>query len=150
MRSIIANIYSNRNFHAADGLGKSDVHPQEFGISQGCPLSPFLFNIMMTILVHDAKRMLQDELGISLFFDLPIHELLYADDTLLLEVDDERLQKFMECIKQCGASYGLELNWAKIDLMGLRKNAILLNDEGFLFEMRDSLKYLGALHIESD
>ena len=96
MRSIIANIYSNRNFYVADSLGKSDVHPQEFGISQGCPLSLFLFNIMMTILVHDAKRMLQDELGISLTSDLPIHELLYANDTLLLEVDDRPLWKFME------------------------------------------------------
>ena len=51
---------------------------------------------MMIILVHDAKRMLHDELGISLTSDLPIHEFLYADDPLLLEVDDRRLQKFIE------------------------------------------------------
>ena len=30
-------------------------HPQRFGIFQGCPLSPFLFSIVLTMLSQDAK-----------------------------------------------------------------------------------------------
>ena len=33
----------------------SRQHPECFGISQGCPLSPFLFSIVLTLLIQDAK-----------------------------------------------------------------------------------------------
>ena len=34
---------------------KSLKHKQAFGISQGCPLSPFLFSMLLTVLLHDAS-----------------------------------------------------------------------------------------------
>ena len=63
----------------------SEFHPQHFGIVQGCPLSSFLFTIVMTVLIGDARDHLTDELGVPLAPDLPVHEFLYADDTLIVE-----------------------------------------------------------------
>ena len=53
---MIASIYSDRKFNVSDSGQTSSLHDQCFGICQGCPLSPFLFvMMMMTILLHDAK-----------------------------------------------------------------------------------------------
>ena len=95
--NIIANLYSDRTFTVLDHGIRSSVHPQHFGISQGCPLSPYLFIILMTILLHDAKSMLLTEYGISIDDD-EIHELVYADDTLLLSTSTDQLQKYLQYI----------------------------------------------------
>ena len=39
----------------------------------------------MTVLIGDARDHLTDEHGVPLAPDLPVHELLYADDTLIVE-----------------------------------------------------------------
>ena len=59
MLAIISAIYTDRHFFVEDAGVKSPNHPQHFGICQGCPLSPFLFGIVMTVLMHDAKKLLQ-------------------------------------------------------------------------------------------
>ena len=41
---MIHHIYNGRQFFVRDGDVTSKKHTQYFGISQGCPLSPFLFN----------------------------------------------------------------------------------------------------------
>ena len=52
---VIRNIYTGRVFKVSDHGHESQEHHQYFGISQGCPLSPFLFVMVMTILLHDAN-----------------------------------------------------------------------------------------------
>ena len=59
MLEIIRAIYSNRVFEVRDAGYTSGPHIQHFGICQGCPLSPFLFTMVMTVLMHDAKQQLQ-------------------------------------------------------------------------------------------
>ena len=51
---IVQAIYANRTFQVRDSGTVSSVKGQLSGISQGCPLSPFLFPCVMTILLHDA------------------------------------------------------------------------------------------------
>ncbi len=42
--AMVDSIYENRRFYVAEAFQKSSVHLQHFGISQGCPLSPFLLS----------------------------------------------------------------------------------------------------------
>ena len=85
--SMIAGIYTDRCFFIQDAFSKSKDHVQHFGISQGCPLSQFLFVIVMTVLMHDAVDMMKNEFGIEFSPALVCHAILYVDDTLLLEVN---------------------------------------------------------------
>ena len=55
---VIRNIYTGRVFKVSDHGHESQEHHQYFGISQGCPLSPFLFVMVMTILLHDANDLM--------------------------------------------------------------------------------------------
>ena len=93
---------------------KSDKHSQRFDISQGCPLSPFLFVMVMTVLLHDANTLLVDDHGVHLKH-MCCNELVYADDTLLVGVDTHQLQKYLECIAQVGEHFGLALNWTNVE-----------------------------------
>ena len=83
-------------------MSESAVHKQEFGISQGCPLSPFLFIIMMSVLMKDAKEDLTHLHGIDLSANVICHEIIYADDTLLIDAVGENLQLYMKCIADRG------------------------------------------------
>ena len=94
---MIRAIYDSRSFVVADGGVTSGRHTQHNGISQGCPLSPFLFIMVMTVLLHDAKQAMGPQI-----LQVPMSELVYADDTLLLGTSEVFLQRLMECIGQVG------------------------------------------------
>ena len=54
MLRILEHIYQDRSFCVTSGGERSTRREQHSGISQGCPLSPFLFVMMMSALVKDA------------------------------------------------------------------------------------------------
>eukprot|EP00973_Karenia_brevis_P011495 1555532-Karenia_brevis.AAC.1 len=90
---------------------ESAWHQQHNGISQGCPLSPFLFIIVMTILMSDARRLAHSRGAV--FPDAnQISEILYADDTMLIGTSQSALQIYMESVAEIGATYGLKFNWS--------------------------------------
>ena len=61
--------------------------------------------------MHDDKTDLQVIHGIHLDANSICHEIIYADDTLLIDCFGENLQKYMECVAQQGKMYGLKLNF---------------------------------------
>jgi len=70
---MIQAIYCDRQFLVSDSGCTSKDHSQHFGISQGCPLSPFLFVMVTTVLLHDAKIQLQASGNTSLSFNFNVH-----------------------------------------------------------------------------
>ena len=54
-------------------------------------------------------------LGVELHKDCLVNDLVYADDTLLLDVDEEALSTFMECVGAAGQEYGICFNFIKLE-----------------------------------
>ena len=63
--NVISSIYENRTFVVRDNGNSSNPKTQHYGICQGCPLSPFLFIIVMTGSLHDAKEDFENMYGIA-------------------------------------------------------------------------------------
>ena len=103
----------------------------------------------MTVLIEDAKKQLSETFGDILSSTLPFHELLYADDTLLIDVSGENLEKFMTIVAKLGSEYGLKLNWKKVEYLPVRCFAEIHDENGKILQNKDSFLYLGA-QISSD
>jgi hypothetical protein len=140
---MVEAIYSERRFFVADGGAKSKWHRQAFGISQGCPLSPFLFVILMTVLLADAKASASELTSYQLPDRFP-SELVYADDTLILTVDEDSAHSYMVAIADAGLSYGLSLNWSKCEVMPVNSHGAIKSPLGTYLPVKTSLGYLGS------
>jgi hypothetical protein len=141
---MVSAIYADRAFVVRDGGHTSNEHVQAFGIAQGCPLSPFLFIILMTVLLTDAKAQLLEQ-GYELDMGLQVHELLYADDTLLLGIDSNCLAAYMLSIHNIGKCYGLELNWDKLESISVGGATPISMPGGGVVKRKDNMIYLGSM-----
>ena len=140
---MVGAIYSSRTFYVSECGSVSDPRQQHFGISQGCPLSPYLFVILMSVLLTDAQTMLQETCGITLPVD-KVNELLYADDTLLVGPRGQQIEKYLSCIVDCGRKYGLEMNWKKVELMRIKTTDNVASPDGQNLAPKSSFIYLGT------
>ena len=141
--NIIAAIYSDRHFKVHDSGRYSSERDQNAGISQGCPLSPFLFVMVMTVVLVDAIKALPIE-DQHLRATGSLMELLYADDTLILSESPKPLERLLASISEVGARYGLKLHWGKLHLLCIRGHGIVKRPDGSTIEPEEELTYLGA------
>ena len=140
--NMIRGIYDSRQFYIHDHTGTSSIHSQKAGITQGCPLSPFLFIILQTVMFHDVYQSLN--LVAEPAF-VATRDLLYADDTALLSSSQDNLQQLVNAVVAEGAKYGLELNWEKTFQMNMGTDENIYRPDGSALEQKESLIYLGGL-----
>ena len=145
---VIQAIYTNRCFYVADAGVDSPTCCQRAGICQGCPLSPFLFSILMTVLISDAKNKLETQ-GVRLSTNVLTNELLYADDTLIVDTDRDNVQRYMEAIADAGSNYGLSFNWGKLEILSSAGPCLIPTPSGSHIKQKGSIVYLGSL-LQSD
>ena len=144
VRRFIQAIYNHRTFTVQASGCKSAVHVQHFGISQGCPLSPFLFSILMTVLFTDASPRRKDNMDVHHPASV-IKEVIYADDTLLVAVKPEDAESFMHDVVVAGKVYGLSLNWDKTEVMPVGCEAQIKGPDGKHIGSRQAITYLGSV-----
>ena len=136
--NIVSAIYSKRIFKVKDGEHLSSPRRQRSGISQGCPLSPFLFVILMSIIMEDAVSLLRE--GDAQHVD----HLLYADDTVLIDGDAFRLQRFLAAVTTAGARYGLAMHWGKLQLLRVNTWQEVCRPDGSLIDPCAEIVHLGS------
>ena len=146
MLKMIASIYRSRFFILQDNCGNSKVRSQRAGIAQGCPLSPYLFILVQTVLLSDVDKRLALH---GPFTEEPPYivckDLLYADDTMLIGSDPKRLQLHFDLLIDEGRRYGLELNMSKTVAMRIHNTGRVFQPSGEPIEFVDEAVYLGGL-----
>ena len=105
--NVIKAMYTNTKFNITMEGQTSSWLEQETGIRQGCPLSPYLFLIIMTTLFHDihvgdTQRLIPHRICGTNF-----DEIVYADDTICVSTDTKAINKFLKNIENEGEKYGL-------------------------------------------
>jgi len=140
---MIKNIYTGRTFKVLDTSNGSSEHIQHSGISQGCPLSPFLFVMLMTIIMKDATSGLSEAAQHSLAKG-SLSAVLYADDTLLISSSGAHLQEFLDSVAKVGSNYGLQLHWSKFQLLQVGGQYQLIAPDGTAIAPGSVMTYLGA------
>ena len=55
-RQVIMALYNNPTFVVRDSSQKSSKYTQTKGLRQGCPLSPYLFGLVLTHLFSDVEH----------------------------------------------------------------------------------------------
>ena len=89
------------------------------GIRQGCPLSPYLFIIVLSVVLHDVDDALLSK-GVPTnvwSVNHPFFDLEYADDTLLFSLTTPQGQSMLHALESEALLYGMSLNQSKTELL---------------------------------
>jgi len=145
--SLIKQLYKNPVYKVEIDGYTSNWHKQHTGIRQGCPLSPYLFLIIMTVMFHDihTDEKLNEELEEDKILGTILHEILYADDTIIYSRKRETVEKLFRKIESEGKRYGLKLNQNKCELLSIQGNGNVKYTDGTPVPKRNEAKYLGCV-----
>ena len=142
-REFVAGIYSNRSFVVSESGHTSATRAQNSGICQGCPLSPFLFIMVMTVIMHDSISAL-GRAPSDAYRDGSLYDVLYADDTLILGSCARNVEALATSVEKVGGTYGMTLHWAKTQALSVCTTDKVLRPDGTVIQESGALQYLGA------
>jgi hypothetical protein len=149
--SLIQALYAAPEFFVSIDGHKSATYRQEAGIRQGCPLSPYLFIIVMTVMFYDVKRHLSPSHVRHRATGATFDEILFADDTILISQDTRSMNTLLGALTRESAKYGLNLNHDKCQVLGFGPPSRVKFADGTLIPQAQTVKYLGCdLNLAND
>ena len=122
----IMAIYSTAVFAVKDSSNYSTQKPFKRGIRQGCPLSPYLFIIVLSVLFEDTYEQYTRQYGrrhTVFTHDSALTDIEYADDILLLSRTALSLNRFWHILQYLAFLRGLVLNADKCHLLAINHRA---------------------------
>ena len=153
--TMIKAIYENPQFSIKDASKTTENRKQHTGIRQGCPLSPYLFVILLTIMMKDITDDMTPEEKLTLDEGKLNHEvtknLFYADGTIIMTSTAQATQLFLHKIQNESKKYGMKLNHNKCE--HIRLNAIHRThfENGEEVPTTQNALYLGSrIHYNGD
>ena len=114
---MIEAIYKEPRFTIKEGKTTTEPRRQLTGIRQGCPLSPYLFILLLTVITHDVKNNLnlEEQIVVSAgkLHNVDLTELYYADDTLIMASTAAAAETILQHIELESGKYNMLLNHTK-------------------------------------
>ena len=95
---LLRNLYAGQEATVRTGHGTTDWNPIGKGVSQGCLLSPCLFNLYAEYIMRNAG-LGEGQTGIKIA-RRNINNLRYTDDTTLMAESEEELQSLLLKVKE--------------------------------------------------
>ena len=95
---LVEHLYQDQTFTVKAYNGDDAQATPHTGIRRGCPLSPYLFITVMTVLLHDVVTV--DGVPTNTWsVGNPVYDLEYADDTVLLSVTPPQMEEFLRTVQ---------------------------------------------------
>ena len=123
----------------------SSEYPQRCGIRQGCPLSPYLFIIVMSVLFADIRREHRRSISHGKLDHISFMELLYADDTLLITKNTRAMNILLHAVETESEYYGLKLNQTKCAAITTNRRHGIKFIDGSPVPHEEQVTYLGGI-----
>ena len=108
-------MYKAPLFYVAEAGYESPTFKASTGIRQGCPLSPFLFVSVLTLLFEEVDKELsiKNITNTIVLHRRPLYDLEYADDVALFHAHLPSLQVIIRTLEEIAPKYGLQMNLLK-------------------------------------
>ena len=146
--AMVEAIYRNRSFTVRDNGNMSAEHLQSTGIAQGCPLSPYLFIVLMTCLFNDIHKNDKLKLKEHRVTGMGTDQISYADDTICISEDEDAMNRFVHAIETEGLKYSLKLNKTKCEYIKCGEAKRVKPNDGTNVPLMHEVKYLGCIMID--
>ena len=112
---LLRNLYAGQEATVRTGHGTTDWFQMRKGVSQGCILSPCLFNFYAESIMRNAGQN-EAQAGIKIA-GRNINNLRYAGDTTLMAESEEELKSLLIKVKEKSEKADLKLNIQKTKIM---------------------------------
>ena len=139
----IKNCYRNPCFFVEDEFGKSLPKRQRSGIRQGCPLSPYLFVLVMSVIDNDVNYHLDRRTLGTRKPGISFDRIYYADDTVLLATNTYSANRILWAVERVSLQFGLKLNRGKCSYIAMNGNNNLRFADGTKLCRCTETTYLG-------
>ena len=145
---LIHSIYQQPQFQVRAMGHTSTTKVARSGIRQGCPLSPYLFLVVHSAIMHDVQERLTaggtQQLPWIHSQRHPLFDLAYADDTVIVCKSAQKTQEILQHIEAVAAQYNLSLHQGKCELLRLNVTQPVLFTSGMPVKVKNSVTYLGV------
>ena len=144
--NLIKHMYKTTKSKVKLPLGLSTIFEHNTGIKQGDGLSPLLFDVF----INDLNNIFDDTCDPPKLGTLGIHNLLYADDLIIMSTSKEGLQRGLDKLDTYCKTWHLEINSDKTKVMVLSKSGKIPKDfqakyNKILIQNVKYYKYLGLI-----
>ena len=145
IQKVIQALYAKPMFKVENDGIESGWYEQKTGIRQGCPLSPYLFLIVMTVMFHDVHKDDSMRVALKRIPGADFDEVMYADDTICMSTDTKVINDTLAKIEREGAKIGLKLNRLKCELLHTGERADVHFSDGVKVKRKTEVRYLGCM-----
>ena len=146
--NIVKATYENASFCVEMDNSTSEWKRQATGIRQGCPLSPYLFIIVMSVMFHDIHQEDKVKTKEHRVVGTEQDEVLYADDTICISRDENAMNRLLSAIEREGKKYGMGLNKGKCEHLAFGGAGQVTFADGSEVSRKTEVKFLGCMMNE--